>query len=162
MCETKNFDSRLHEYPDAKKMTEIPWDPVWGGLLWSPVDVVFLTVFPRNPQWHTMVHHAILLYYGREWHQAVQYYCGVKSVSFLLLSDRYHEEGSHIELFFFIQSKVAALLLAPADIQGGREGGWSFQHYGCSVLVFYKIYHKPWVHSVQSSVSLPGKFAFSN
>ena len=47
--------------------------------------------------------------------------CGVVSVSFLLLSDRYHEEGAHIEPFFSNQSKVAALLLAPADIQGGRE-----------------------------------------
>ena len=30
------------------------------------------------------------------------------------------------------------------------------------VLVFYKIYNKPWVPSLQSLVSLLGKFAFSN
>ena len=94
----KNLDSRLHEYPDAKKMTEIRWYPVvsvlvwWGGLLWSWVDVVFLTV-------------SLITLYDTQWHSTVQQvasslYSGVKSVSFLLLSDRYHEEGSHIELFF--------------------------------------------------------------
>ena len=97
-----------------QKFVDIRWS-LWrrGGLLWSWVDVVFLTV-------------SLITLYDTQWHSTVQQvasssYSGVKSVSFLLLSDRYHEEGSHIELFFFLQSKVAAQLLPPADIQGGRE-----------------------------------------
>ena len=84
---------------------------------------------------------------------------GVKSVSFLLLSDRYHDEGSHIELFFSSNQRWP-----PGYYHSrytGREGGrlilstlW--------VLVFYKIYNKPWVPSLQSLMSLLGKFAFSN
>ena len=44
---------------------------------------------------------------------------------------------------FYIQSKAAALLLAPGDIQGGREEVWSFQHYmGVGIL--------PWVPSLRA------------
>ena len=134
-----------------QKFVDIRWS-LWrrGGLLWSCVDVVFLTV-------------SLITLYDTQWHSTVQQvasssYSGVKSVSFLLLSDRYHEEGSHIELFFFSPIKGGRPVITTSRYTG-REGGRSPQYYGCWLMVSHKIYNKP---SVQSFVSLLGKFAFSN
>lgn len=54
----KNLDSRLHEYPDAKKMTEIRWYPVvsvakgWPALIMSWC--CFPDCLPHNPLWHSV------------------------------------------------------------------------------------------------------------
>ena len=150
----KNLDSRLHEYPDAKKMTEIRWYPVVSVAKGWPALIMSWCCFPDC---------LLITLYDTQWHSTVQQvasssYSGVKSVSFLLLSDRYHEEGSHIELFFFSPIKGGRPVITTSRYTG-REGGRSPQYYGCWLMVSHKIYNKP---SVQSFVSLLGKFAFSN
>ena len=140
----KNVDSRLHEYPDAKMMTEIRWYPVVPSSLcslrlrvasfdhelmlfsWlcSPITLWDTPWYTLTPSCPPCCHLFILL-------------CAVKSTS-VLLSVRHRQISWGRFTYwavFFIQSKAAALLLAPADIQGGREEVWSFQHYmGVGIL----------------------------
>ena len=140
-----------------QKFVDIRWSQRCWGLLWSRVDGVFLTVFPRNPLWHSRTQSDTQLLWSL--YIIVSLWC---QVSFIPPPVRQISWGRFTYwAVFFIQSKVAAWLLPPADIQGGREGGRLIPS-TLWVLVFYKIYNKPWVPSLQSCVSLLGKFAFSN
>ena len=130
----KNLDSRLHEYPDAKKMTEIRWYPVvsvakgWPALIMSWC--CFPDCLPHNPLWHSVTLNCPA---GCEF---FIFWC---QVSLIPPPVRQISRGRFTYwAVFFIQSKVAALLLAPPD-QGGREGVWSFQHYGCCVGILQNI-----------------------
>ena len=118
-----------------QKFVDIWWSHWCWGLLWSRVDGVFLTVSLRNPLWHSRTLSDTQLLWSL--YIIVSLWC---QVSFIPPPVRQISWGRFTYwAVFFIQSKVAAWLLPPADIQGGREGGWSSQHYGCWYSTKYTI-----------------------